>query len=79
MGSGSDTFFTPRSFCGCCRISCHKIVLPFRYFRFPHPQSDLLEKCNQLGVAHVFVDSVFIIVVMGCLDKVILHHIARKP
>ena len=41
---------------------CHKIVLPFRYFRFPHPRSDLFEKCNQVRVADVFVDSVFIIV-----------------
>ena len=57
---------------------CHKIVLPFRYFRFPNPQSDLLEKCNQVHVAHVFVHSAFIIVVMGCRDKVIRHHIVNR-
>ena len=32
---------------------CHKIVLPFRYFRFPHPRLDLLEKCSQVRVADV--------------------------
>ena len=53
---------------------CHKIVLPFRYFRFPHPRSDILEKCIQVRVADVMVDSVFI----GYRDKVILHHIALK-
>ena len=44
--------------------ACHKIVLPcpFRCFRFPHPRSDLLEKCSQVRIADVFVDSVFIIV-----------------
>ena len=41
---------------------CHKIVLPFRYFRFPHPRSDILEKCSQVRVADAFVDSVYIIV-----------------
>ena len=39
-----------------------KIVLPFRYFRFPHPRSDLFEKCSQVRVADDFVDSVFIMV-----------------
>ena len=41
---------------------CHKIVFSFRYFRFPHPQSDLFEKCSQVRVADVFVNSVFIMV-----------------
>ena len=57
---------------------CHKIVLSFRKFRCPHPKSHLLENCNQVCAADVFVDSVFIIVVMGCRDKVIRHHIAVK-
>ena len=31
-------------------------------FSFPHPRSDLFEKCNQVRVADVFVNSVFIMV-----------------
>ena len=56
-------------------ILCHKIVLSFKKFRCPHPKSNLLENCNKVRAADVFVDSVFIIVVMGCRDKVIRHHI----
>ena len=81
MGSAVAVIpFIRRSFCGCCRISrlCHKIVLSFRKFRCPHPKSHLHENCNQVRAADVFVDSVFIIVVMGCRDKVIRHHIVVK-
>ena len=55
----------------------HKIVLSFRKFRCLHPKF-LHENCNQVRAADVFVDSVFIIVVMGCRDKVIPHHIVVK-
>ena len=51
-----------------------KIVLSFRKFGCPHPKSHLLENCNEVRAANVFVESVFIIVVMGCRDKVIRHH-----
>ena len=55
-----------------------KLSWSFRKFRYPHPKSHLLENCNQVRAADVFVDSVFIIVVMGCRDKVIRHHIVLK-
>ena len=77
-------FFIRRSFCGCCccRNSrlCHKIVLSFRKFKCAHPTSHLLENCNHMRAADVFVDSVFIhvIIVMGYRDKVILHHSVLK-
>ena len=59
---------------------CHKIliVLSFRKFRCPRPKSHLLENCSQVLAADVFVDSVFIIAVMGCRDKVIRHHIVLR-